>query len=305
MFWRLLIGFTLIVVVAIGVLYEVANHQKTASTGVNTSKAKTLDHVVIILEENEGAAHIIGNPQAPYINSLVSVSALATNYSAITHPSLPNYLALTSGTTGGITTDCHPPGPPSCQVTSKNIADEIEASGRSWKEYAESIPAACTPDNSGNYAVKHNPFMYYPDITSKADRCAKHVVPFNSFANDLKSTDSLPNYSFITPDICNDMHDCSIQTGDDWLKSEVPKILSSPAFTEQRSLLIITWDEAENTSPGNKVVTIFAGSAAKKGYKSNKAYSHYSLLHTIESQWKLAPLTDNDRSAPLMTEMLN
>lgn len=258
-----------------------------------------IEHVVIIMEENKPAGAIIGNSAAPYLNHLLETSALAQDYYAITNPSLPNYIALTSGTTAGITNNCNPPGG-SCQADVTNIADIIERSGRSWKEYAESMPTACAADNSGEYAVKHNPFMYYPDITSDRIRCTNHVVPFSQFGRDLSG--NLPNYSFITPNLCDDMHDCSVQTGDAWLSKQVPLILSSAAFTKQHSLLIITWDEG-NTSD-NHVAAIFAGPAAKAGYTSSSRYNHYSLLRTIENLWGLAPLTQNDRSAPTMNDML-
>ena len=113
---------------------------------------------------------------------------------------------------------------------------------------------------------------------------------------------SLPNYVFISPNLCHDMHNCPVQTGDAWLSQQVPTILSSPAFTTQNSLLVITWDEGEGDN--NTVSTIFAGPAARKSHESAPAYNHYSLLHTIESLWGLEPLTDNDKNAPIMTDML-
>jgi hypothetical protein len=259
-----------------------------------------LDHVVIIVEENKPSQAIIGNGDAPYINKLATDYALAANYQAVTHPSLPNYLALTSGTNAGITNDCNPGA--NCTAHVSNIADRIGQSGRSWKMYAEDMPAACTAQNSGRYAVKHNPFMYYPGVTDDKPSCAAHVVPFTQLGEDLKSTSGLPNYAFISPNMCSDMHDCPVAAGDAWLSRQVPKILTSPAFTTQNSLLVIVWDEGDDNS--NKVSTIFAGPGAKKAYKSDVAFDHYSLLHTIESLWSLAPLTDNDRTAPVMSDML-
>lgn len=261
----------------------------------------SFDHIVIIVEENKPSSQIIGNPAAPYINKLASDYSLATNYFAVAHPSLPNYLALTSGTTAGITNDCNPPSA-SCQALVKNIVDEIERSGRTWKFYGESMPNPCGMLNSGDYAVKHNPFVYYPAIRDDAKRCAQHDVPFSQFADDLKSVGTLPDYVFISPNLCNDMHNCPVATGDAWLARYAPQILQSPAFTTQRSLLVITWDEGDNLD--NHIPAIFAGSAAKKGYQSNTVYTHYSLLHTIEQVWKLAPLTNNDKTAPVMTDML-
>ncbi|RAN69509.1 hypothetical protein B5P43_35975 [Bacillus sp. SRB_336] len=259
-----------------------------------------IDHVVIIVEENKPASTILGNASAPYINKLATENALATNYQAISHPSLPNHLALTGGTTAGITDDCSPGGP--CTARVPSISDEIAKSGRTWKMYAESMPAPCTAENSGDYAVKHNPFMYYPSVTDNHASCAAHDVPLTQLAGDLKDARKLPNYVFISPNLCNDMHNCPVATGDAWLSHVVPGILASPAFTTQNSLLVVTWDEGEGDN--NTVSTIFAGPAARRGHKSSLAYTHYSLLHTIESVWGLAPLTDNDRNAPVMRDML-
>lgn len=257
-------------------------------------------HIVIIVEENHGTDSIIGNSKAPYINQLANNYALATNYFAAFHPSLPNYLALTSGTNAGITSDCSPSA--NCEANVKNIADEIEASGRSWKAYEESMPAACTTHNSGNYAVRHDPFVYYPDISGNSARCSQHVVPFSQLNSDIKN-ETLPDYVFITPNVCNDMHNCSVATGDKWLKEHVPQILRSNAFTKQNSLLAITWDEAEtNNREGNKVPLILAGPSVKSHYVLGEQYSHYSLLKTIEQAWNLKTLTKNDAHATALTK---
>ncbi|MFD1213541.1 alkaline phosphatase family protein [Arthrobacter sp. GCM10027362] len=260
-----------------------------------------LDHVVIIVEENRPAAEVLGSASAPFINQLAADYALAANYSAVTHPSLPNYLALTGGTTAGITADCLP-APGSCQARGDGITGQIGQSGRTWKMYAEGMPGPCTAKNSGLYAVKHNPFMYYPGITGDAAYCAAHVVPFARLAGDLKTASTLPDYVFISPDLCHDMHNCPVETGDAWLARQVAKILASPAFTRQHSLLVLTWDEGRGNR--NKVATIFAGPAARASYRSDTAYDHYSLLHTIENAWGLDPLTGNDGNAPVMNELL-
>jgi hypothetical protein len=259
-----------------------------------------LDHVVVIVEENKPSQRIIGNSDAPYINKLAADNALAVNYQAVTHPSLPNYLALTSGTNAGITDNCSPGG--NCTANVPNIVERIGESGRSWKMYAEDMPAPCAAKSSGKYAVKHNPFMYYPSVTGDKASCAEHVVAFTQLAEDLKAASTLPDFAFISPNLCNDMHDCPVSTGDAWLSREVSAILESPAFTTQNSLLVVTWDEGDDSS--NKVSTIFAGPAAKKGFRSDAAFSHYSLLHTVESLWGLAPLTDNDKKAAVMSDML-
>ncbi|MGA0566378.1 alkaline phosphatase family protein [Rathayibacter sp. KR2-224] len=274
----------------------------TASTAPSAPSASDrLQHVVVIVDENKPATSVVGNSAAPYLNSLAHAYALARQYSAITHPSLPNYLALTSGTTAGITSDCNPPGG-SCLVTGPNIAQAIDHAGLTWKMYAESMPAPCTTANTSLYAVKHNPFLYFPSVTGDARYCSSHDVPYTQFAADLASEATLPTYSFISPNLCNDMHDCSIATGDAWLAAAVPRILASPAFTKQRSLLIVTFDEGDASD--NVIPCIFAGPAARPHAVSTSAFTHYSLLRTIEDQLGLAPLTGQDAAAPPMTALL-
>ncbi|MEN2736513.1 alkaline phosphatase family protein [Microbacterium sp. X-17] len=263
--------------------------------------ATAIQHIVVIVDENKPAGSVIGDPQAPYLTSLARTGALATAYSAITHPSLPNYLALTSGTTAGITTDCNPPGG-SCLVTGPNLAEELDHAGRSWRMYAESMPSPCTTANTSLYAVKHNPFLYFPSVTGSASYCAAHDVPYSRFAGDLASAATLPAFSFISPNLCDDMHDCSVAAGDAWLRANVPPILASPAFTTQRSLLVVTFDEGDSSD--NVVACVFAGPAARTHTVVATPYTHYSLLRTIEEVWGLASLTGADDQAVGMTGML-
>ncbi|WP_431245574.1 alkaline phosphatase family protein [Leifsonia xyli] len=261
----------------------------------------TIQHVVIIVEENKPAQSIIGNPAAPYLNSLAQSSAQASDYSAITHPSLPNYLALTSGTTAGITSDCNPPGG-SCLSTGPNLAQALDRAGRSWRMYAESMPAPCTAENTSVYAVKHNPFLYFPSVTADPSYCAGHDVPYDLLTADLATTTSLPDFAFISPNLCDDMHDCSIAHGDAWLQANIPRILDSPAFTRQRSLLVVTFDEGDASD--NVVPCLFAGPAARADTVSAQPFTHYSLLRTVEDAWGLPPLTGEDAAAAPMTALL-
>jgi phospholipase C len=272
-----------------------------ASVSPVSPTAHAIDHIVVIVEENKPAASVLGSASAPYLNALAARFASATRYSAITHPSLPNYLALTSGTTAGITSDCNPPGG-RCVGPSSNLASELDDAGRSWRMFGEGMPAPCFARNAGRYAVKHVPFLYYRNVTADPSYCASHVVPFSRFAGALASADALPEVSFVSPDLCNDMHDCSIATGDSWLARQVPQILESPVFTTQRSLLVITFDEGD--SRDNVIPTVFAGSAAATDTTDRTPYTHYSLLRTIEDAYGLAPLTANDRAARPMTGML-
>src|SRR5436190_2561157 len=192
-----------------------------AATGV----VPAFDHIFIVVMENHAYNEIIGNTTAaPYTNSLANRYGLATNYVAVTHPSLPNYLALIGGSTFGITSDCT-----SCRVNAPNlVADRVEQSGRTWKGYMESMPgtsSACSMVDAYPYVQKHDPFVYFDDIRNVAGECDK-VVPYTALAADLASAATTPNYVWITPNMCNDTHDCSINTGDTWLQNNVPAILN-------------------------------------------------------------------------------
>ena len=276
----------------IGLLLSVAPGGSLAST---TSAVPAFDHVFVIVMENHSYSQIIGNTsQAPYINQLASQYGLATNYFAVTHPSLPNYLALIGGSTFGITSDCA-----NCFVNAPNLAaDRISPSGRSWKGYMESTPSPCFVGDSGLYVQKHNPFIYFDTVRTNPTQCA-NIVPFAELGVDLTTTATTPGFVWITPNLCSDMHDCSISTGDTWLKNNVVPILNSPAYTNQNSVMFIVWDE-DNGSQGNQVANLVISKSVPAGFRSNVAYTHYSLLRTIEDAWGLAPLTANDGNASAM-----
>ncbi len=234
--------------------------------------------------ENHSYEQVWNNSSAPYITSLGKANAVATNYHASIHPSLPNYLQLYGGSNYNITTDCNPSS--SCHVSATNLADNLEAKGLTWKGYMEAMPAPCTLKIAGNYAPKHDPFVYFDDIRNNTARCDSGVVPYTALATDLASAATTPNYAFISPDLCNDMHDCPIATGDTWLKNNMPPILSSPACTVDKCLLILTWDEDDN-GPNNHVLTIFAGSAAKTGRDVGRVV--HSLLDAAHHREYLRP----------------
>jgi len=240
--------------------------------------------------ENHEYDSIIGSPDAPYINSLARASALATNYDAVSHPSLPNYLALIGGDTFGIRSDCT-----DCYVDAPNLVDALDAAHRSWKAYLEGMPRPCfTGGSSGRYAKKHDPFMYFDDIRTTPARC-DNVVPYGSL--DLKQ---LPDFSWITPDLCNDMHDCSVATGDAFLQRTVPGLIQALG---PGGVLFITFDEGSGSAGGGgRVVTIAAGSGARPGRYSQR-FDHYSLLRTIEERLG-APLTANAATATSMRALL-
>jgi hypothetical protein len=278
----------------------------------------TVDHVFTIMMENEGYADVIGNTtDAPYLNSLAASYGLAENYAAVTHPSLPNYLALTGGSLFGVGSDCPPAGSGACPIGGANLAvDRLQPAGLSWKAYMESMPSPCAmadsgPDpnaNTATYYLHHDPFVYYKDVVGNPADCAAHVVPYTQLSSDLASAAGTPNYVWISPNSCDDMHDtCTpnpIHQGDAWLAANVPAILNSPAFTQQTSVLFIVFDESAAQSGPNLVPAVVVTSHQASHLVSTAAYTHYSLLHTIEALWGLAPLTANDQAAPVMSDLV-
>ena len=275
---------------------------KPGATTPAPSGSGGIQHVFVIMMENHAYDQVLNTVSSPYITSLATSSAYATNYHALMHPSLPNYVELTGGDNFGITTDCAPSD--TCHANAANLPDRLEAKGLTWRAYMEAMPAPCDSTATVKYAPKHNPFLYFDDIRNDSARCAAHDVPYSALATDLTQAATTPNYAFITPDMCHDMHDCSVATGDAWLKDNVPSILQSRACTTDKCLVVVTWDE-DDTHGDNQVLTIFAGSGAKSGGVTSAAsYTHYSLLRTIEQIFGLPTLTNNDASASPMMDLL-
>ncbi len=244
-------------------------------------------HIFIVVMENKSYAEIVESDSTPYFNQLAREYGLATNYRGVTHPSLPNYLALTGGSTFGISRDCN-----GCFVGEPNIADQLEAAGKTWKAYMESMPEPCfIGDAKPLYYQKHNPFIYYNSIRNDPARC-RRIVPLTDLERDL-AANTLPNYVWITPNMCSDTHDCSSGDGDTWLKTWVPQILSSPAW-RNGGALFITFDEGKRTvggpSDGGHLATLVISPLGKPGFRSATAYDHYALLRTVERAWGLPEL---------------
>jgi hypothetical protein len=206
---------------------------------------------------------------------------------AITHPSLPNYLALIGGSTFGISSDCT-----DCMVSATSIVDQLERAWESWRAYMQDLPSPCfTGASAGEYAKKHDPFVYYTLITGDPRRCA-NVVPLTRLAADERGG-TLPRFAWITPNLCNDMHDCSVATGDRFLSTLVPPLLRSLG---RGGLLFLTWDEGSSDSgcchlaAGGHIVTIVAGPGARAGARLAKPADHYSVLQTVEDLLRLGRL---------------
>ncbi len=234
----------------------------------------TPDHVVVVVFENHAYGQVMGSSSAPYINSLAAGGASLTASYAETHPSQPNYYALFSGDTQGVTDDsCVTPG----FSDEPNLASELVAVGRTWASYNESLPAeGSTTCKSGKYAQKHNPWFGFSNVpTSTA-----HTM--SAFPGDYGK---LPTVSFVVPNLCSDMHDCSVGTGDTWLKNNL-KGYADWARTHN-SLLLITFDE-DNRLSGNRIPTVFYGQPVKAGSTSGTTYNHYDVLRTIEDMYGTA-----------------
>jgi hypothetical protein len=238
--------------------------------------------------ENEENTDIVGNHAAPYANALIRRYGLATQSFAITHPSLPNYLALTSGSTQGITSDCT-----DCKVQAPNIVDQLEAAHISWKAYLEDQPEPCFHGaGAGGYAKKHNPFIYYEDVAGSPARCGK-LVSFTQLATDLRSG-RLPTYAWISPNLCDDGHDCGVTGGDRFLARTVPSLLRGLG---PHGFLVLTWDEGSSNAgccggaaQGGHIATILVGPDVRRGARLPTPVDHYGVLGTIEQALGLAPL---------------
>lgn len=296
---KIVILITLVLLIVGVSLYFGSRHLNTSKHSAPSSNRQTvsIDHIAVIVMENKRYDAIVGSSAAPYINALLQEYALAKNYYAITNPSLPNYLALVGGSTFGVTSNCI-----NCFIAATNLVDQLEVHNKTWKGYMESMPENCYIGYHDPYAQKHNPFVYFDDIRNNPQRC-NNDVPLDQLYKDLQSEKTTPNFMFITPNLCNDMHDCSIQQGDTWLSHIIPTLLQSPAFQKQRSFIVLTWDEAEAGS-SNQIPIIFIGNTVKKKFSSELKYNHYSLLHTIEAVWGIPPITDEVKNAPVMTEFL-
>jgi len=223
-------------------------------------------HVVWIMLENVGYS-VVGSPSAPYFNGLAARCGLATNDVAVTHPSLPNYIALTSGSTQGITDDGEPSSHP---LSAPSIFSEL---GSKWKVLAESMPSACDRVTSGQYAARHNPAVYYTKIAAS---CRRDDVP-------LKLPMNLgASFTMIVPNVCDDMHSCPVAVGDAWLRRFVPLILASAQYQSRSLVAFITFDESD-ASASNQVPTLVIAPSTPRGERVAVRFTHYSLLKTTES----------------------
>jgi hypothetical protein len=249
------------------------------STGAVTpaAPAAAVPHVFVIVMENRGYAEAMAQP---YTARLAAQYAVATNYHAVSHPSLPNYLALTAGSTFGITDDGYH------QLGAGGIGAELTAHGVSWRAYMEGMTRGCL-DSPGPYALKHDPFAYFGG-------CPPNVVPLTALDGDLGG--ATPSFVWITPDLCHDGHDCSSGQADDFLAGLVPKILASAAWRDG-GVLLLTWDE-DDGSGGNQVPAIVVAPDLSS-HVTARPHDHYSLLATVEDLLRVPRLGEARQADPL------
>jgi acid phosphatase len=257
---------------------------------------KYFDQVVIVIMENEGTDQALADT---YISSLAHRGAWFSNYHAITHPSLPNYLAIVAGTTFGLESDQPPP-----PLKGPTIADRLEEKNLTWKLYAENYPGGCYLGSAAGagrltpiaaptelYARKHVPLLAFASIQNNPGRCGR-VVNGSEFMRDARAG-KLPNYSFYTPNMFNDGHDTSLEFSSTWLKGFMRNLEASIAM-HQRTLVVITWDEGG--SRDNRVLTLLLGSVVRPG-KYAAPLTHYSLLKMIEDNFGLSSVGTGDGKA--------
>src|SRR5216683_4508266 len=313
------IGISAALALGLAAALAVPGANPAHADGGNRSDLKNFQHVFIIMMENTGYTSLIGNPNAPWINFAASTYGLATNYFGVSHPSQPNYIAATSGSTNGVTNDND------TTINVPNIVDQIEASGRTWKAYMQSL-SLCNGNllatSCGNqlYERKHNPFVSYQDVQSSPSRL-DNIVDFSQLATDL-ANDTVPDYSWISPDQCHDMHgrggggasdSCDfsqvqplIAAGDLFLSQTVSSIVNSKAW-RGNSVIFIMWDESDFTGSGpsgfgdtsgccdanpggGHVLGLVLSHSDHSARQSNVAYNHYSQLSTIQGGWNLGCL---------------
>ena len=242
----------------------------------NPARAK-IAHVIWIWMENESYGSIVGSPEAPYLNALANACGIAENAQAITHPSLPNYLAATGGSTFGVSDDGEPSVHP---IVATSLFSQISNAKMTWHAYAESMPINCDLVTSGTYATRHNPATYYVSLRSE---CARDDVPLGSMNNGAFAlaarSGRLSNFSFIAPNICDDMHSCPIREGDNWLARLLPLIFRAPQYQAGSVAVFVTFDEG---NADNHVPTIVAARSVPRHTVSRTLFTHYSLLRTTE-----------------------
>jgi len=269
-----------------------------AAPALASSGVPAFDHIFWVVESGQPGSAVIGPAQ--YLTSLANSNGLATAYTAVDASSLADRLALTGGQTHGVG-DCLPA---ECPQDGDNLATRIEGSGRSWRAYAESMPAPCTTSAASGFSPERVPFLYY---TALAGECADRVVPYPQLAADLGSAATTPSFAWISPNLQDDMSS-SVGQGDSWLLANLPAILGSPAWRTTHSLLVVVVDQpgaGAGISTPVPAVVVASDATVRSGFRSATAYDHYDLLSTVEASWGLPALSAGDAAAAAMSDMFN
>ena len=271
----------------------------TSAVTVTPPGTSQFGHVFIVTEENTDYASVTSS-NMPYLMGLAAQYGLATQYYANTHPSIGNYFELATGQV--LTND----DGSSVIENVPNIVRSLVSAGKTWKSYAEGIPNACfLGGDTGPYARKHNVFALLSDVANDPSGQACNIVPFTQFATDL-ANGTLPAFSNIVPDLCNDAHDCSLTTADNWLSANIGPLLANATF-QQDGLLIIVFDESggDNANGGGRIVWVAVSSKSKPGYQSTTLYQHPSTLRLILKALGVTSYPGAAATAPDMSEFFN
>ncbi|WP_031078498.1 alkaline phosphatase family protein [Streptomyces sp. NRRL WC-3742] len=250
------------------------------------------DHIVVVVMENHAYKQVIGSSSAPYINgTLVAGGGTLSQSYALTHPSQPNYYMLFSGSSQGVVDDsCVDVG----ALQGPNLASELADSGQSWASYNEGLPAVGATDcRSGDYAQKHNPWFGFGNVPTST------AYGMDAFPTDYST---LPKVSFVVPDLCNDMHDCSVGTGDSWVQANLDGY--AQWAKAHNSLLVLTFDE-DNRLAGNRIPTLVFGAHVAPGSSTSTHYNHYDVLHTLEDLAGVNAHAGNSATATDITGIWN
>jgi hypothetical protein len=250
-------------------------------------------HVVWIVMENKSWHDVMGSGNAPNINRLAGLCGAASEFYGEAHPSLPNYLAMTSGGTQGVSDDKLPSAHP---LSVDNIFQQVG----DWRALEESMPVPCSPSDSGTYFARHNAPLYYVGLQPS---CSALDVPLGG------TLDLSARFTFVTPNGCHDMHSSScastwaglVQLGDNWLSSFLKAVFATPQYRSGRTAVFVTWDESSHGDAATqKIPTLVFAPSVRPGIVVTKRFDHYALLRTTEQLLGLRPFLGAAATAPSM-----
>jgi acid phosphatase len=257
----------LLVALAAGLVVSALCTTGASAAGVPVTK------VLVVVEENHSLAQMAAG--MPYTFALARRYGYATGYRAITHPSLPNYIAIAGGSTHGIADDGSPADHP---VAASSVFGQAWAAGRSARVYAESAVSNCQLQDGGAYAVKHNPWPYFTAGAERA-RCAGNDVPLTAFPHDVAA--GLPTVGFVVPNLCNDAHNCSLTIADGWFRRLMAAVFAGPDWRAGHLVVVLTADESDSSDPANRVLTAVLH-PSQQGHVVSAPLTHYSLTRLCE-----------------------